>query len=87
WIAGSLVLGFHLGVMLMGLLGISHSRSDHGLASPRVENKTMLKRGRSVAPAASTFRTRGFAGTFSGEELIPANDASEEFDARTGGVC
>ncbi len=60
-----------------------HSESEDGQAPPGQEGKSMLNRGRPVAAAGSG----GFRETLSVEDPILTNDAWEEFDAKTGGVC
>ncbi len=84
WIGGSLVVGFHLGVTLMSLLVMSR---DDVLAAHRAESQSMLNRGRPVVAAGSAVRVGGSPETFGVEGPMPAHDAWEEFDAKTGGVC
>jgi hypothetical protein len=86
WIGGALVLGFHLGVALMGLLVMSRdSRSDEGLGPHGPEGKSMLNGGRPVATAGLPVRASGFPETFGVEDPIPAKHVWED-DAKASGV-
>ena len=88
WIGGALVLGFFLGATLMSLLVMSRdSESEDGQAPPGPESKNVLYRGRSDAPAGSAVGAGGCPKAFGLKDSIPANDAWEEFSAKTGGVC
>jgi hypothetical protein len=84
WIGGFLVPGSHSSLRLMSLLVMSR---DDALASPRVESQSMLNRGRSVVVAGLSVRAGSFPESLSMEASMPAHDAWEEFDVKTGGVC
>jgi hypothetical protein len=84
WIGGALALGFFLGATLMSLLVMSRdSESEDGQAPTGPESKNVLSWGRPVAAAGSG----SFRETLSVEDPILTNDAWEEFNAKTGGIC
>ena len=88
WIGGALALGFFLGATLMSLLVMSRdSESEDGQAPPGPESKKVLNRGKPVLAAGLSVRAGGFPEVFGLKASIPANDAWEEFSAKTGGVC
>ncbi len=84
WIGGFLVPGSHSSLRLMSLLVMSR---DDVLAAHRAESQSMLNRGKAVVAAGSAVRVAGSPETFGVEGPMPAHDAWEEFDAKTGGVC